>query len=685
MEELSQYNMVLRHRSGRKHGNADTLFRRPAEEGQCEAFMVGVRPGDLPCGGCKYCVRAHQSWGSFTEEVGEAVPLTMEGMHGSNLLCGHVGQGSSIECSNGETETVKEGRDNAAGQKSDNGKTVQAVITGSGVPSSHREAEAEPEYEDLVHAEIIFRDGDVLVLAVGATDANQRLTCKASCWGFSLEDLREAQAKDKDLQFILEWLESSVTPPEGDLFIASPAVKSYWLNKERFILIEGVLYQEADSGDKKLVVPEGLRELAVQWNHDLPSAGHQGIARTKGRVKEKFMWHGLGKYVTNYVIGCDVCNRHKKSNRQGRCPLTEYQAGAPMERVHLDFLGPLPKTPRGNENILVMVDQFTKWVECIPLPTQTAEETARAAVDQFFSRFGYPFQVFSDQGRNVESKLFVELCKAFHIHKARTTPYRPSSNGQVERYNRTLMDAVRCFIGKAQNRWDTHLQQIAGALSASVNRQTGFTANKLMLGREVNTPAHLMFPQVGEKKDSLDGYVAELVSSVQKAHEVARSKLKTATKRMKRNYDLRILERSYAVKDPVYILDKAAVKGECKKLGPPWKGPGVVVAKLSAYLYRVKLRNAVMVLNHDRLKLCRDRTLPLWIRHWKENPEVEDSAASTEKIYCSCRQPYRGRFMIQCNHCDEWYHGACVNTTATDALQIDQYKCPDCLQRCCTV
>ena len=63
--------------------------------------------------------------------------------------------------------------------------------------------------------------------------------------------------------------------------------------------------------------------------------------------------------------------------------MTEYQAGAPIERVHLDFLGSLPKTKYGNEYILMMVDQFTKWVECIPLPTQTAEVTARAAVKLF--------------------------------------------------------------------------------------------------------------------------------------------------------------------------------------------------------------------------------------------------------------------------------------------------------------
>ena len=74
--------------------------------------------------------------------------------------------------------------------------------------------------------------------------------------------------------------------------------------------------------------------------------------------------------------------------------MIEYQAGTPMERVHLDFLGPLPKSKYGNEFVLMMVDQFTKWVECIPLPTQTAEETARAAVNHFFQGLVSHFNFF---------------------------------------------------------------------------------------------------------------------------------------------------------------------------------------------------------------------------------------------------------------------------------------------------
>jgi hypothetical protein len=97
--------------------------------------------------------------------------------------------------------------------------------------------------------------------------------------------------------------------------------------------------------------------------------------------------------------------------------MLKYNAGFPMERVHLDFLGPLPETPNGNVYVLVMVDQFTNWVECVPLPSQTAEVTASAAVNEFFARFGCLFQVFTDQGRDSESKLFTYICELLQIHK----------------------------------------------------------------------------------------------------------------------------------------------------------------------------------------------------------------------------------------------------------------------------
>ena len=760
LEELSQYNMVLQHRPGRLHGAVDGLSRKPANPGSC-----GIRPGDLPCGGCEYCVRAHKNWVAFTEDVDDVVPLAGNNLSDAQVAAARVFEGE------GNGEHLHISPDELSDQLSDSGKTelshrgfperfseddmfrsdvgaveqahwldpmqiqedveelqrvceqipwgieipkenlevisVNVVTTRrqtrlggqeapnaglvpvpepemSGAQAQSDEPAPEPASQPVTPQDT--GDNEVPEAETNAVpgDSDPQVGNLSSSWGLSIEELRKAQTEDPDLKLLIDWMHDEGEPNASVLLKASPVTKSYWLNREQFLSVDGVLYiNDPETDYKKLVLPKTMQETAMELHHTLPSAGHQGAARTRERLKEKFHWYGMKRDVTNYVQGCEVCNQNKKSVKHGKCALTEHHAGAPMERIHIDFLGPLPKTARGHEHVLMVVDQFTKWVECIPLPSQSAEVTAKAVVDQFFSRFGTPFEIFSDQGRNFDSKLFSEVCKVLEIHKARSTPYRPSSNGQVERYNRTLMDAVRCFIGKSQNEWDLHLQQIAGALRASVNRMTGFSANKLMLGREVNTPADLMFPQ--QKRESLepDDHVSKLVSQLHKSHETARARLQTTSKRMKRDYDLRLLERSYEVGDAVYILDTAVLKGKCKKLCPPWKGPGVIVTKLSAYLFRVKVRNAVFVANHDRLKPCRDRKLPKWIEHWKNNPNSSntETARGDDRVYCFCRNPWQGRFMIQCDYCKEWYHGACVNVTPTEALDIIRYKCGECKSR----
>ena len=62
IEELSQYHMVVRHRAGIRHGNADALSRIPDPLSPCSDYVAGIKPEDLPCGGCHYCSRAHRQW-----------------------------------------------------------------------------------------------------------------------------------------------------------------------------------------------------------------------------------------------------------------------------------------------------------------------------------------------------------------------------------------------------------------------------------------------------------------------------------------------------------------------------------------------------------------------------------------------------------------------------------------------
>jgi len=115
---------------------------------------------------------------------------------------------------------------------------------------------------------------------------------------------------------------------------------------------------------------------------------------------------------------------------------SQYVVGAPMERLAMDILGPLPLTPRGNKFVLVVTDYFTKWTESYVIPNQEATTVAEKLVSEFVCRFGVPREIHSDQGSNFESKVMTAVCKLLDIDKTRTTPLHPQSDGQVERYNR---------------------------------------------------------------------------------------------------------------------------------------------------------------------------------------------------------------------------------------------------------
>ena len=86
--------------------------------------------------------------------------------------------------------------------------------------------------------------------------------------------------------------------------------------------------------------------------------------------------------------------------------LGQYQVWVPVDRVIIGILGPLLKTPHGDTEISMMIDQFTKWIECFPLPDQSTELVAKTIVDEIFTHMGTPLEIHSDKGSNFVSNLF---------------------------------------------------------------------------------------------------------------------------------------------------------------------------------------------------------------------------------------------------------------------------------------
>eukprot|EP00611_Tribonema_gayanum_P027975 TRINITY_DN7058_c0_g1_i1.p1 TRINITY_DN7058_c0_g1~~TRINITY_DN7058_c0_g1_i1.p1 ORF type:complete len:966 (+),score=292.24 TRINITY_DN7058_c0_g1_i1:80-2977(+) len=49
--------------------------------------------------------------------------------------------------------------------------------------------------------------------------------------------------------------------------------------------------------------------------------------------------------------------------------------------------------------------------------------------------------------------------------------------------------------------------------------------------------------------------------------------------------------------------------------------------------------------------------------------------------YCVCRGPNDGRFMIQCDNCEEWFHGGCANIGQDVCGTLEHYTCKACARR----
>ena len=203
-------------------------------------------------------------------------------------------------------------------------------------------------------------------------------------------------------------------------------------------------------------------------------------------------------------------------------PLTKVIAGEPLDIVAIDILSGLPTTESGYKYILVATDYFTKWPEAYPLRDQEASTCMRALYNGFFSRMGLPRQLHSDQGRNFESKLVQELCKITGIHKTRTTPFHPRSDGQTERANRTILHMLRTSAQDNPADWPNRLPTLLAAYRMTPHNSTGVSPNMAMLGREVLLPCTLIAAPPESDISLTTPFVTSFRQTLREAHNKVR-------------------------------------------------------------------------------------------------------------------------------------------------------------------
>uniref|UniRef100_A0A4W5NGU8 Gypsy retrotransposon integrase-like protein 1 n=1 Tax=Hucho hucho TaxID=62062 RepID=A0A4W5NGU8_9TELE len=205
----------------------------------------------------------------------------------------------------------------------------------------------------------------------------------------------------------------------------------------------------------QIVIPTAFRQNVLSLAHDHQWSGHLGITKTYDRVLRHFFWPGLKQDVARFCRTCHTCQITGKPNQvippAPLCPIPVI--GEPFEHVVVDCVGPLPKTKSGNQFLLTVMCMATRYPEAIPLRRITAPVVSKALI-KFFSTFGLPKVVQTDQGTNFLSKLFKQVLKSLSVKHRVSSAYHPESQGALERWHQTLKSMLRKYCLESEKDWD---------------------------------------------------------------------------------------------------------------------------------------------------------------------------------------------------------------------------------------
>jgi len=213
---------------------------------------------------------------------------------------------------------------------------------------------------------------------------------------YSAQDMAALQDEDDD---VIRWLQNDLSPTADELRSFSLIVRNLWAQRAELEFREDVLVRVLPDR-AQLVVPQTIRKVPFDHVHAGPLAAHLGAERTLAQLKQHYFWPVMKKDVELWYRQCADCARGRSSPSRPHGKLTKVVVGEPLDVVAVDILSGLPSTPENFKYILVITDYFTKWAESYPLKDAEAPTCMRTLYNHFFSTFGVPRQLHSDQGIN---------------------------------------------------------------------------------------------------------------------------------------------------------------------------------------------------------------------------------------------------------------------------------------------
>ena len=280
----------------------------------------------------------------------------------------------------------------------------------------------------------------------------------------SNNELIAAPREDPTIARVLHFMQVGQRPTYQERQKESATVRQLvheW--NKLFIAEDGILYHKSGSRDR-MVLPKKYHKRVYEELHE--NMGYLGADRVVELARERFFWPFMRADITHYVTKVCRCLKQRKPGTHVNAPLQPIISTAPFQLVSMDFVH-LEPSSGGYQYILVIMDHYTRFAQAYATRDKSAKTAADKLYNDFIMRFGFPETTHHDQGGEFENKLFCNLEKLSGIKHSRTTPYHPLGNGQVERFNRTLLSMLRALPEKQKSRWRDHLNKVVHAYNCA--------------------------------------------------------------------------------------------------------------------------------------------------------------------------------------------------------------------------
>ena len=220
---------------------------------------------------------------------------------------------------------------------------------------------------------------------------------------YRLSDLIRAQKNDKMTSNLSKWIRMG-SKEKGELEEDSYKILSQFYKERKELLYhtaDGVVACKRKDEDKILhkhnliILPQLYQTEVLFRSHD--QMGHQGIDKVQQRILHRSDWPGLRKACERWVNACLACLQ-VKDPRKMKFPLKSVESSEFNEVVQIDHQK-ICMMESGYNQILVIIDHFTKLAEAVPCQTASAEETCDHLITHWISRYGCPMTFQSDNGK----------------------------------------------------------------------------------------------------------------------------------------------------------------------------------------------------------------------------------------------------------------------------------------------